>query len=139
MKIIVGERWNQERHPTIERWLRSLLLGEWTPERYVKLMTRLGAFEERAVERLARLGVTWDAAMNLMPPGPQQHAIQMSTMRGVGGLVSPVLEAQYDVVYLAGRRVAESFGLRKVPYNVAYGKLIVVPHPSGLNRMWNEI
>lgn len=51
----------------------------------------------------------------------------------------------YQAVLLAGTRVAAAFGLRGIEYfdwtNFAIGSRLpvaVVPHPSGVNRWWNE-
>lgn len=64
-------------------------------------------------------------------------------------LVEPFLDQR--IVFLAGRRVAAEFGVVDVDYyrevahmktlpcgnDVTYGT-IVIPHPSGRNRWWND-
>jgi hypothetical protein len=39
---------------------------------------------------------------------------------------------------LFGRKVCDGFGVPFVPFTVADGILLRLPHPSGLNRMWQE-
>lgn len=51
--------------------------------------------------------------------------------------------ADGDVVVLAGRHVARAFGVYDLPYfQVAHVwggvSLVVIPHPSSINRLWND-
>jgi hypothetical protein len=43
---------------------------------------------------------------------------------------------------LAGRLVAQAFGLGRVPYfewrRFGRDDVVVIPHPSGINRWWND-
>jgi len=78
--------------------------------------------------------------MNLLwpegqPPGPWDERLA----RRVASLM---LRESHDVYLLAGRRVARAFGLVDVTipslWRVQGKSLLVVPHPSGLNRLWND-
>lgn len=42
-----------------------------------------------------------------------------------------------DVAVLLGRKVAEAFGAQDFAPFTHVGKLVLLPHPSGLNRVWN--
>lgn len=63
------------------------------------------------------------------PMGPAREAAQREAIGG-------------RVVVLLGRKVAEAFGLKGLPYlqwcRHRGGRVVVVPHPSGVNRWWNE-
>lgn len=48
-----------------------------------------------------------------------------------------------EVLVLLGRKVAEAFGVADVPpfatkQIIGGPRLVVLPHPSGLNRLWHE-
>lgn len=51
--------------------------------------------------------------------------------------------SDYDYVLLMGRRVAAACGMGDAPYlrRFRFGKttFVVVPHPSGMNRWWNDL
>ena len=53
-------------------------------------------------------------------------------------------EEEYDLVVLVGKRVAKAFGIDGAVYFGAYTwsphgpTYYVVPHPSGVNRWWND-
>lgn len=41
-------------------------------------------------------------------------------------------------IILLGKKVAEAFGVGDQPAFTRVGSLYLVPHPSGLNRVWND-
>jgi len=47
-----------------------------------------------------------------------------------------------DIIVALGAKVAGAFGLKydvcKLFFFGAHGRVLVLPHPSGLNRMWND-
>ena len=48
---------------------------------------------------------------------------------------------QYDTVVLLGKKVCDAFGFDYVPFQTVLSKgktFVVLPHPSGLCRTWNE-
>lgn len=83
------------------------------------------------------LGVV--ASVNLLPPAVQGTPWDAAA----AGLVAAALDLrQFDVAYLAGARACAAFD---VDYAVGREvgrrgstRLVAVPHPSGLNRFWND-
>lgn len=128
--LLVGERCNT-------RYWRPRLVADDD----LRVRARVGAFRTLASRsRLVACGLRWDAAMNLLwpegqPPGPWDERLA----RRVASLM---LRESHDVYLLAGRRVARAFGLVDVTipslWRVQGKSLLVVPHPSGLNRLWND-
>lgn len=101
----------------------------------------------RCRRRLAALGLDLDAVAlyNLLPdwPGPSSKgsAFHVPTVREVAAELLPALAAHARVV-IAGKRAAAALGFRE-PYLVwaegpTGGRWAVLPHPSGVNRWWNN-
>lgn len=119
--------------------MRTLIIGErfnqpsWRPRRgwTWKLALRLGAFGPRSREKLARIGVD-GPGLNLTPPDPQ--GVLFDAIAAEEFVRENWLNlTSYDTVYLAGRRVTKA-----VLRVVQLPNLIMIPHPSGLNRFWND-
>jgi uracil-DNA glycosylase len=53
-----------------------------------------------------------------------------------------VCEDDRAVVVLLGARVAQAFALKFTPFSVVAAcnpaQFVILPHPSGLSRAWNE-
>lgn len=52
-----------------------------------------------------------------------------------------VFGAKFLQIVLLGRKVCAAFGVTSAPFTRAIGgstNIVVLPHPSGLNRVWNE-
>jgi len=139
--------------------MRLLLIGErmngptWRPDewpslrgdRYWRLMLRVSAFNaEKSKAKLALIGLTEYDAVNLLPPDPQ--GVRWDSAKANEVAVSWLNHMrEYDRCFLAGKRVAASLGVRgNLPDLVGkklsvFGvKVTVIPHPSGLNRFWND-
>jgi len=53
----------------------------------------------------------------------------------------PDLDSKYDIVILAGKSVANAFGIKAEYFQwikINDINLVVIPHPSGVNRWWND-
>ena len=48
------------------------------------------------------------------------------------------IEQMRGVIIMAGKKVAEAFGIRDMKYFEKRGRFVLVPHPSGLNRLLND-
>ncbi len=46
--------------------------------------------------------------------------------------------SEYDAIVLAGKNAAAAFGLRDLQLMERRDKFVLIPHPSGLNRWWND-
>lgn len=130
MILLVGERMNLGR--------------TWRPrsssDDSVELRLRLGAFRTPAsARRLRETGVTWDRAVNLLWPSTSR-SWDAHLARRVADLL--LERDEFHGYLLAGRRVAESFGLHRaaIPsrWELAGRPALVLPHPSGLCRLWND-
>ena len=138
--ILVGERMNQA------TW-RPVCWPDVACGRYWRVMTRLGAFRDgRSGEKLRSMGLTWDLAVNLLPPDPQSVPWNAEGAAAVARAWLPRLKG-YDLVLLVGRRVVDAFGVELLGSfteccgsEVDLGRVtgFVVPHPSGLSRFWND-
>lgn len=136
--LVIGERMNR---PT---WRP----GGWPDlrgDRYWKLMSRLGAFKgERSRAKLASIGLEEYDAVNLLPPDPQ--GVRWDAAKANEVAISWLERVrEYDRCLLAGRRVAAAFGARGGMSELLGNRLsmfgiraTVIPHPSGLNRFWNN-
>lgn len=141
--------------------MRSYLIGErqnsktWRPpfwpgvsgEKYWRLMLKLRAFrDEQSQAKLRRLGIEVSECLsvNLLPPDPQTVPWDAEKAREVAGFWLPRFHRR--LLYLAGGRVAAAFGVRRGPLRGSFGKssmvggsrIIIIPHPSGLNHFWND-
>jgi hypothetical protein len=94
----------------------------------------------------APFGAVADVA-NLLPawPGYAPTKGDRFPTREARRAADQVLECdrQHGTLILLGRGVAEAFGLADLPFfkwrRLADGRLVVViPHPSGVSRWWNE-
>jgi hypothetical protein len=137
--IVVGERmnrttWRPRGWPTVMR-----------QDRYWELMLRLGAFRDgQSRVKLASLGLGDCDAVNLLPPDPQGVPWEAERAEEVASVWLDHLR-EYDGCLLAGARVAAAVGLRGRMTDLlgrrssVFGvRVVVIPHPSGLNRFWNS-
>lgn len=128
--LIVGERFNT---PRVPEWKRV------TPQEWLKLSLQLRAFNTEGrydSERLLSLGLDLTHTMNLTPPAPQGIRFDGPFAEAVA---SYVVESIKKPIVCVGRRVGRAFSMPQgLPYFRWHDDRIVVPHPSGLNRMWNE-
>jgi hypothetical protein len=149
--LIVGERFNQARSPSLDK------LAEFDSLRWIEVAMRLGALANcrRRLERFGiklatsitcRDGVKFPVgarALNLLPPAPlSDKKWPRELARKIGSLVMRHVSPSYDVTLLMGKRVAAAFGVdpawdfgELIKCEVA---LLILPHPSGLNRVWND-
>ncbi len=129
--VVVGERMN--RAP----WRPAIREHELSP----RFLLKLGAFNLGSGRRvLAKsLGLRWDAAMNLLMPawnGTEEWDHRRAQQ--VAGACRSYLEAEFTTIVLLGRRVTRAFGLEHLDFLQAEWPYAILPHPSGLNRWWNE-
>lgn len=126
--ILVGERANQK------HWRPTLItnLGN------LKLRLALGAFTKGAArKRLKDLGLRWKYSINLLWPDPQGTPWREEEAALVVSCIRQELERRFCPILLIGKKVQKAFVIegdpleQKRPY-------ILVPHPSGLNRWWND-
>ncbi len=120
---VVGERRNG---PRVRGW------DMWSP-----------AFDgdARSRDKLRTIGLDLDVhdSFNLLPPAPQS----IKWCPGEAEFRAGILRRDaWDLLVLLGGRVARAFGVRG-PYGPKFGRmtvpgLVVVPHPSGLCRWWND-
>lgn len=131
--LLIGERANR-RARKLRRW-------DW------RTALRCGAFRDAVSrERLARIDVRVEAcdSVNLLPPNLQGVPWDRSAAKRVAEAWLPRLEV-YNLVFLVGAKVSAAFGLRG-RVGGRFGKMtqlgeasaVVIPHPSGLNRFWND-
>lgn len=126
MILLVGESANRE--PTMQEYIS---LGVVPHMLLIDLLLSWGAFADGC--RYSELGMTWDASMNLLPPGqPWDKSLAQKTAQGVMRYIKPSL------VILAGRRVSAAFGVRGGRLPSLSGNLLSLPHPSGRCRCWND-
>lgn len=101
----------------------------------------------RSGRRLRELGLDLDAVAlyNLLPAWPgsagKGSRFRVPDARGPALELLPALAAHARVV-VAGKRAAAALGFRE-PYLVwaegpTGGRWAVLPHPSGVNRWWND-
>lgn len=132
---VIGERANAPKDP---------LLDTMTSDGWAKITPNLPAFRsDSSREKLSRIGIDLGTAVafNLQPPTPAGESWDVVDANVIASFVDL---RPFDVVYLASRKVAAAFDLpNRVEYGTLAGKrgythLVVVPHPSGLNRFWND-
>lgn len=147
MWTIVGERYNAPSVRGLDRlgdraWAETSLCVIGPPE--------YEAFSDAGSRRkLARLGLERDdvLALNLLPPAPQGVPWDADRAARIADLIRPVLPDDGSVL-LAGARVATAFGVCRAgnPLAELYGepvdagglRAVLLPHPSGLCRWWND-
>jgi hypothetical protein len=127
--ILVAERFNA---PRVPRW------DEMPVERWIRLSLRLGAFRKGlGASRLLSLGLSWDRALNLLPPSPICGEWDAERARDVAVTLLGQLQDE-DELLMVGRKVTEAFDVA-IPFGESVGGFTAVPHPSGRNRWWNEV
>lgn len=138
--LVVGERGN---------FPADSSLGALSDGRWLALSLRLGAFRSNPGRaKLRSVGVDLDApgvdSLNLVPPAPQGVPFDAAKAARVAGLLVRRL-GRWNVIYLCGTRVAAAFGVRgSMAGLVGQGthsggtRAVVLPHPSGLSRWWND-
>lgn len=60
------------------------------------------------------------------------------SMRDAREHAAGIASRERGPIVLLGRRVAEAFGFGAAPPFSAQGQFYLLPHPSGLNRVWND-
>jgi len=104
------------------------------PSLWIKRALAEGCFHDGAGRvKLESVSCKWTHSMNLLPPG---HGWDAEYAASVAAKLTG-----YDRLLLLGRRVQAAF---KIPGQPQWGRLIddkfvIVPHPSGLNRVWNTL
>lgn len=139
--VLVGERMNQA------TWRPKCWPDVWC-RRYWDVMVRLGAFRDsRSRAKLESLGLRWDLAVNFLPPDPQLVPWDAARAREVASAWLPRLQEEFSLVLLAGKRVVDAFGAELLGTmaeccgsTVDLGGVggVMLPHPSGLSRWWND-
>lgn len=121
--------------------VKPLLVGEANPygsdPRYALYPEPRGA----SGDRLCRLVMGLEAKeyigrfdrVNLCPSA---WSVKVARVRA-RKLIAERADSRSPVVLL-GSRVTEAFGFAYEPYTVIADKYLVLPHPSGLSRAWNE-
>lgn len=123
MLIAVGERANDEARGLSRIW--DLTWAAQTPA-FVGQMEKL--------EDL--LGVSLDRAINLLPPHPCPAPWDARKARKIA--LAMVRWARGHDLVLLGRKVASAFGLGDAEFGEHRARVILMPHPSGRNRLWND-
>lgn len=143
--VVVAERLDRERP-------RSL--AGVTPERWSEIAHRFPVFPDgRSRRRLRELGVEVDRlpAVNLAPPDRQSVPWDADFAEASALRMLTRLTREFDVMVVCGVRacvalnvlrrgnpVTEVYGHPLRPYRPDGTVVVPVPHPSGLNRWWNE-
>ena len=138
--LVIGERMNL---PEVPGW------AEMIPARWVRLSLRLGAFRDRVSRaKLASVGVDVAScdSMNLVCPAPQGVGWDAAAARRSAEVLTDQHLPRCSAAYLCGLRVARAFGVRgriadlagKTAGEIGGCRLVVLPHPSGLNLWWND-
>ena len=141
--LVVGQSENRPpwKRGAFQRLMDHVQDDDW--EYYLEVMIRLSAFKggKRWSKLTSRLGVFGCAdRMNLMPPRFEWDMPFASTVSE-----KLVILTSYSHIVLCGRRVARCFDHVFAYAPFGYYKqiwddklAIVVPHPSGLCRIWND-
>lgn len=128
---------------------RVLAVGE-APSRRSPNSTPLGSLRVKVLVGLALGRDVEVVGRNLfdkpMPRSGKGSAFQLDLARERAVVVLRSLQRvrRYDAIWLVGKRVARAFRASGVEYLepiYLYGvtkPVYVVPHPSGVNRWWNE-
>lgn len=129
--VVVGERANRD--------------GPYPlpfPLEWARVSPSEGAFsDERSRSRLSSLGVRWEEAdsLNLMPPSRDRSWCRRYASE-VADLLLPSLRGR--LVLACGRRPVAAFGVKESRWGdattVGGVRVVLLPHPSGLNRFWND-
>jgi len=79
----------------------------------------------QSCKRLKSIGMYWDSATNI-------EGMDIDRLRAH-------LERRYHKIVLVGGKAAAAFGFENVaPLSKPNCRYYVMPHPSGLNRWWND-
>ena len=114
-------------------------------EEYWDLMLRMSAFRDpMSTSKFKKIGLETWSAVNLLPPDPQGVPWDAKMATAVAKIWRERL-TRYEFVVLVGQRVATAFGL-SIKTSFLMGQIFdldgitatIVPHPSGLNRWWND-
>lgn len=114
-------------------------------EEYWDLMLRMSAFRDpMSTSKFKKIGLETWSAVNLLPPDPQGIPWDAKMATVVAKTWRERL-AHYEFVVLVGQRAATAFGL-SIKTSFLMGQVFdldgitatIVPHPSGLNRWWND-
>lgn len=128
--VVIGERRNAR------PWRPADPKKEMDP----RFLLKMGAFNRGTAWRFMhdKVGLRWNAAMNLlMPTWAGGEDWRSNRAEEVARACAPYLEKEFDCIVLTGRRVAQAFG-KSIDFLERDGKYFSLPHPSGLNRWWND-
>lgn len=122
----------------------------------------------RGADKLKSIGLVWHDSLNLLPPSSVVGAWSRAQARQICNALVDLLVAgansRYDLksmggrhvgmtlarwaavdtIVLLGRRVERAFACAGTPYfdvltsEGGYYKMLTAPHPSGMNRWWND-
>lgn len=143
--IVVGERMNV---PT----LRPQCWPDVACDHYYRLMLRLGAFRDQtSYRKLRSVGLDLESpgleTVNLLPLDPQNIPWDARKAKEVAEAWLPRLRDGFDLAVLCGRRVADAFSVDVLgkledcvgtPVALDGMDAVLLPHPSRLNRWWND-
>lgn len=155
--LLVAERFNLPRNAVWDGYV------ELNVQHWVRIALRAGVFRKGfSASKLKLIGVRWTDAMNLLPPAPQGERWDSRAARRVADEVvrlaaadrlhagpTAMRKAPPSHVFICGRRAAESFGQPYAGWPMLHStevlwhplvasKVMLIPHPSGLNRFWND-
>lgn len=128
MKILIGERANSN-----FGWK-----GRWN----LDISANIEAFcEGPSRDRLEKYGLRWDKALNLLPPGRTRWG--KKEVLEARHMAQMIMERWPDsMLILAGQRVCSAFSVAYLPLKFDVTPMgpsvLCIPHPSGLNRWWND-
>jgi len=104
-------------------------------------------FSGKSGKRLAKLaGMTHDEFLrtfkckNLLDeyPGSKGKGDSFDALKARERAIYELMKwKERDVIILCGRKVASAFR-REEPYCEWTGRIVVIPHPSGANYLWND-
>jgi uracil-DNA glycosylase len=124
---------------------KMLIIGQ-APGRSVDILDGKRVFEGTPGRRLANLcGLTLDEFLSIFDT---INVLERFPGKQGKGDSFPIEEARlhaaeidvekYDLVLLAGKNVAAAFGWVDAQYMEWRERFAVIPHPSGVNRWWNN-
>lgn len=121
----------------VENRLRPLLVGEANPYGEDLKYALYPLPEQAAGARLAR--ILQLSKTSYLRAYDRENLCPMAwSMKVARENARRIDEARAGVVVLLGRKVATAFCLEKAPPYTAVGRYVILPHPSGLNRVWAD-
>lgn len=137
---LIGERANDtEDRP---RWRGEELSLGW---RFRMGAFREGPSRERLIGLVGSGGQWWDQSVNLLPAVPTRDATWGSRDRELAKRVARLIREEADTrgarLVVCGIRAAWALGIKPSvagTYLIRDSRNLVIPHPSGANRIWNN-